>query len=84
MAQTEELFLCFSAAPVPRDAAARVARGLDEETLRAVVDPVWMAASGAFERIHPRDVVPIRGRRRFYEKSACAPRWNERRIAYGM
>lgn len=51
------LMLTIDAA-VARSEAARLMRGLNDETLRAVVDPRWLTASGTFGPIHHRDVAP--------------------------
>ena len=43
------------------------------EALRAFVDPEWVAASGAFYEIHPRDVKNFPQEERYYEQAALAP-----------
>src|SRR5690606_4442370 len=56
IAKTSELWLLITPADAPSDATAAVMRGLQDRTLHAAVDPVWVAASGAFNEMHPRDV----------------------------
>ncbi len=46
IARTEEMFLYLTDDAVNADEVAKTMQGLDNETLRAVVDPVWMAGSG--------------------------------------
>jgi len=58
--------------------------GLTTGTLRAVVDPKWMAASGAFGDIHPRDTERYPEDERVYELHALAPMvWAERGKMFG-
>lgn len=84
VARTEEMFLYFSPADVSRGAAARVIRGLNDESLRAVVDPVWMTASGVFGPIHPKDTERFPDEETIYEISSLAPTtWVERLGVYG-
>ena len=84
IARTEEMFLCFVDAGVARSEAAGVMRGLNDETLRAVVDPGWVTASGAFGPIHHRDVDKYPLDERIYELVCGAPeRWPERLGFYG-
>lgn len=85
IARTEEMWLYFANASEPRARAAAVMEGLNEETLRGVVDPVWVAASGAFYEIHHRDVENYPAHEKAYEEIALAPhRWVERVGLYGM
>ncbi len=89
IARTEEMFLYLTADSVEPDAAAKVMRGLNDETLRAVVDPVWMTGSGVFDEgdvpVHPRDVENFPEVERIYELTMEAPRrWVERLGVYGM
>ncbi|MCA1810190.1 MAG: hypothetical protein LC725_12210, partial [Lentisphaerae bacterium] len=87
IARTEEMFLVFSGADAPVDEISRIIRGLNDESLRAVVDPVWMCASGVFSDvpIHPRDTVNFAEVERHYDLVVDAPtHWVERYGVYGM
>lgn len=85
IARTEELFLLFSPSGTQRDEASPVMRGLNDESLRAVVDPAWLAASGVFGDIHPRDRERYAEDEHLYEQVVKAPgRWNEHLGFYGM
>lgn len=88
IARTEEMFLYFPDRSQDAHTAARVLRGLNDETLRAVVDPKWVCDSGALSvggDIHHRDVET-------YPEAEYAidlvykapPRWVERLGFYGM
>ncbi len=85
VARTEEMWLHFSSAQRNVEDMSGVMHGLNKETLRAVVDPVWVAASGAFYEIHHRDVENYPEHERVFEEIALAPaRWTERVGLYGM
>lgn len=89
IARTEEMFLYLSDDSVDRDDAAKVMRGLDNESLRAMVDPVWMTGSGVFNdgdvAIHPRDEENFPEIERIYDLTMEAPRrWVEQLGVYGM
>lgn len=85
IAQTEEMFLYFTGTDTSLDDAARVVRGLDQESLRTVVAPQWIAASGVFGNIHPRDVANYPDEERMFELIYTAPtRWVEQLGFYGM
>lgn len=85
VARTEELVLYFTPAAVPAQQSVAVMQGFNDESLRAIADPVWMAASGAFGRIHHQDFDNHPQQEELYELIAHAPaRWNERLGAYGM
>ena len=85
IARTEEMFVYLADAAVSPDEGARVLRGLNDETLRAVVDPVWMTASGVFGRIHPRDTANFPEDEYVYDLISHAPaRWAEQLGVYGM
>jgi len=85
LARTEEMFLYFTDPSIAPEQAARVMQGLNDETLRAVVDPKWVAASGVYGEIHHRDVEKYPEDERLYEQVVSAPaRWNERLGFYGM
>lgn len=81
IAQTEEMWLLAANenADVPR-----ILKALNAENLRAVVDPAWLAASGAFYEIHPKDTAKYPDHEAIYEAVALAPgEWNERLGVYG-
>jgi len=81
IAQTEEMWLL--AANQNTD-VARVMKALNDETLRPVVDPAWVCASGAFYEIHPKDTEKYPEHEAVYEAIALAPAvWNERIGVYG-
>ncbi len=89
IARTEELFLYFADDSLSADDAAKVIRGLNDETLRAVVDPVWMTSSGVFSiggvDLHPHDSENFPEEERAYQLRVEAPaRWVERLGVYGM
>lgn len=85
IARTEEMFLYLAGPDAGREAAARVMRGFNDESLRAVADPAWTAASGVFGAIHPRDPEAYPEDEQIYEQVVLAPgRWNERLGFYGM
>jgi hypothetical protein len=85
IARTEELFLFFADESTTPDDAARVMQGLNDESLRAVADPKWVAASGVFGVIHHRDPENFPEDERIYEEVALAPtRWVEKLGFYGM
>lgn len=85
IARTEEMFLYFFNAERTVRNAALVMQGLNDETLRAVVDPQWMVGSGVFGEIHPRDVENYPEEEKLYALSMSAPaRWVERLGVYGM
>ena len=84
IARTEELLLYLADADAPPEAVARVMQGLNDETLRAVVDPAWACASGVFGRIRHRDTAGFPEDERVFEEIARAPaRWIERLEVYG-
>ncbi len=85
IARTEELFLYFTDRSAQAEQVASVLQGLNDETLRAVADPAWVAASGVFGPIHHRDVEKYPEDEHVYEQVVHAPaRWNERLGFYGM
>ncbi len=85
IARTEEMFLYFTDNSVSADEAAKVIRGLNDETLRAVADPAWVCASGAFGEIHHRDPENYPEAEHIFDLSMTAPpRWVERLGFYGM
>jgi len=82
ISRTEEMWLYLAGEDAD---AARVLQGLNDETLRAVVDPAWVARSGAFGDIHHQDRANYPEDERIYELVALAPsNWAERLGAYGM
>ncbi len=85
IARTEEMFLYLTPPDTSRDTAAAVIRGLDDESIRAVVDPFWLAASGVFGPIHPRDVENFPEHEAIYEDVMLSTgRWGDRLDFYGM
>ncbi len=85
IARTEEMFLYLADASVPPDEAAKVLQGLNDETLRAIVDPVWVSASGVFGEIHHYDPENYPEAERVFDLSITAPaRWVEQLGFYGM
>lgn len=85
IARTEEMFLYFTAASEPADEAAAVIEGLNNETLRAIVDPVWVSASGVFGEIHHYDPENYPEEERGFVLTNTAPaRWVEQLGFYGM
>ena len=84
IARTEEMFLYFADASASPDDAAKVMQGLNDQTLRAVADPAWVCASGAFGDIHHRDPEKYPEAERVFDLSMTAPgRWVERLGFYG-
>lgn len=84
VARTEEMYLYLTPAATTPAAAARVMQGLNDETLRAIVDPAWMTGSGVFGPVHPRDYERFPEEERLYDFSAAAPpKWVERLGTYG-
>lgn len=85
VARTEEMFLHFASVETSADDAARVMQGLNDETLRAIVDPAWMTGSGVFGPIHPRDTERFAEEERLYDLAVSAPmHWPDRLRVYGM
>lgn len=84
LALTEEMFLFLADPKLPLAKTAGVMRGLNDETLRAVVDPGWVASSGAFGKIHPFDPENYPEEERMFDLIFTAPgRWAERLGFYG-
>ena len=84
VAKTSEMWLVMAGGDVAAADAARLMTGLNTGALRAVVDPKWMAATGAFGDIHHRDVERYPEDERVYELHALAPMvWAERARMYG-
>ncbi len=86
IARTEEMFLYFGAAGSQSDSnTTAIMQGLNDQTLRAVVDPVWVVATGVFGPVHPRDPARFPEEERIYELVVKAPAlWVERLGFYGM
>lgn len=89
IARTEEMFLYLADDRVGADEAATVVRGLNDETLRAVVDPVWLTSSGVFDEggvaVHPVDKENFPDIERIYDLTMEGPRrWVEHLGVYGM
>ncbi len=84
IARTEEMFLYLTPAATSPDAVARVMRGLNDETIRAVVAPQWMTSSGVFGPLHPLDIERFAEEERLYDLVVSAPpTWTERLGSYG-
>ncbi len=86
ISRTEEMWLYLDATDGGGEAgAARLLEGLDRESLRAVVDPRWMALSGAFYEIHHQDRENHPMEERIYELVAYSyGKIIERLGLYGM
>ncbi len=55
VARTEEFWLWFASDSTGDDRQRQLMEGMNQQTLRAVVDPIWVAASGVFYETHPQD-----------------------------
>ncbi len=85
IARTEEMWLIMAPDNEPKEKKGDVLQGLNEERLRATVDPVWVAASGAFYEMHHQDRDNYPEAERSFELMALSPgRWHERLGMYGM
>ncbi len=85
ISRTEEMWLLAQSGDKDVDNAVRVLKGLNEETLRAVVDPEWVASSGVFYEIRQKDTENFPDEERAYESIAMAPaQWREHLGIYGM
>lgn len=84
IARTEEFWLWLTPASPATDAATMM-QALNDETLRAVVDPKWVAASEAFYKIHPFDEENYPEEERAFLLTARTPAlWQDRLGTYGM
>lgn len=84
VAKTDEIWLYFTKDDASPAAAQRVFAGLNQETIRPIVDPAWVCATGAFGELHPRDLEKYPTEEHYYELQALAPmRWVERCRVYG-
>lgn len=84
IARTEEMFLFLAPAAAPLENSAKVMQGMNDETLRAVVDPKWMAETLVFGPVHPLDTERFAEEERLYELVVEAPpKWVERLGTYG-
>lgn len=84
IAKTDEMWLLFGEDATPAGDLSRVFAGLNDGTLRAIVDPTWIAASGVFYEMHPKDVEKYPEDERVYELHALAPlTWIEQLRFYG-
>ncbi len=84
IARTEEMWLYVGGAGEAAAVAEPLMRAFNDETLRGVVDPEWLADSGAFYEIHPKDEANYAEDERIYEMVTLAPqRWTERIGLYG-
>lgn len=85
ISRTEEIILLLDREDGVHSTPGDVWSGLNAERLRAVVDPQWVAASGAFHEIHPCDPERFSEEERIYELLAAAPaEWIDRYGVYGM
>lgn len=85
ISRTEEFWLWLTPAAEPPDDAVPLLQALNDETLRATVDPKWVAASGAFYKMHPLDVENYPEEERAFHLTARTPAlWQERLGTYGM
>lgn len=85
IARTEEMALYLAGGGVASEELAQLMKSFDDATLRPVVDPEWMAASGAFGRIRHKDAETYPEPERVYDLLSTAPaRWAERLGVYGM
>ncbi|HWL51079.1 MAG TPA: hypothetical protein VNQ90_01490 [Chthoniobacteraceae bacterium] len=73
IAKTAEMWLAFQDESQPGEASIRLMEALNSEALRAVVDPRWMMASGAFYEMHPRDPEHFPEEEKIYELNALKP-----------
>ena len=84
IAKTAELWLLFSETGAPIENEVAILRSLEEGELQPVVDPEWVAESGALGKIHPRDTENFPEAEYFYELHAQAPiHWAKRARVYG-
>lgn len=86
MARTFEMWLWL---PEPNESvdekAVALMRGLNDDTLRAVVDPEWIAASGAMNEFHPYDPDQFPEEEELYARYAAKPsQWVDHMGVYGM
>lgn len=85
ISRTEEMWLYLTPRSTEPEDAVRLLRGLNEQTVRAVADPSWVAASGAFFEIHPKDTEKYPEEERVHELLARYPgNIIERLGLYGM
>lgn len=85
ISRTEEMWLVFEADDAGGVDRKDLLRGLNDETLRAVVDPAWVARSGALDAIHPQDRERFPDEEHSYEQAALSwSRLTERLGMYGM
>lgn len=84
IARTEEFWI-YADGNRSGDDQAGLMLALNDETVRIIVDPVWMAASGAFYDIHHQDPDLFPEEEFFYAQAARSPaRVAERLGSYGM
>lgn len=84
VARTEEMFLYLAGTGIDRQEAVAVMQGLNDESIRAVVDPAWICASGVFGNVHPRDTAAYPEDEYIYHQVVRAPaRWSDRLGIYG-
>ena len=84
IAKTAELWLLFSDANAPLENELNILEGLESGTLQPVVDPEWLADSGAMGRIQEKDTEQFPEEEQVYDRQARAPlHWAERAHVYG-
>ncbi len=86
ISRTEEFWLYFKAADGSQPTAAEpLMESMNDETLRAIVDPVWVAATDVFHGIHHQDWEQFPDEERSYELAALSfAKLAERLGSYGM
>jgi len=86
IARTDEFWLVFRPATANGPGSiVPLMQGLAEETLRAVVDPVWLVSTEVIPHIHPQDWEQFPEEERSYELAALSvDRIREQLGMYGM
>ncbi len=85
IARTEEMWLYLTPPDADPQEVSRLLEGLNNEELRAIVDPKWIAATGAFYEFHPQDRERFPEEEETFEMIALAPiNWVEWLGFYGM
>lgn len=85
VSRTEEMWIYLTSDQTTPEQAAKLLAGLNRESVRAIVDPQWVAESGTFFEVHPQDWENFPEEERIYELTALSPAVaNERLGIYGM
>lgn len=85
ISRTEELWIYVDVDRVGAGHSAQLLESLNAATLRAVVDPQWIARSAVVPYLHPRDVDRFPDEEEVYELAALSPgRLGEHLGIYGM